>query len=548
MKNYDQYKEFFSSMSLSLDFNWRYVYLIAIGLKFVLALSNSYIHPDEHFQSFEVLTNKIFSFTTTTPWEFSSDTPARSFGPLYLFYAPLLYSIKLVGYELSPLQIWYMARLQNVLIGWVITDMCIYRLLPTKPERIKGLFYTLTSYITLVYQSHCFSNSIETWLVLICVLVINDLRFIQELNVPELQSQRQYQKLFWFGALVSIGIFNRITFPAFLALPSLYLMKYFRHNKMSAIFSLLGFMLPTIAIILLDTFEFNGSIDDILKHPLDFNSYVITPLNNLIYNSKVENLSNHGLHPYYTHLLVNLPQILGPGLFFMVSNFKNQYWKTTPFLAVISGVSVLSLIPHQELRFLIPIVPLVCCCFDLKNISSASKGERITKAPPMVSVLMNLWYLFNILLAVLMGVYHQGGIVPALDYFHSNIFQENSRQSVQIWWRTYSPPPWILGDKLDTLQVLTVTDDSPQFELDSSKSNYLIDAMGSDYTHVSKLIESFKDFSVSIYLIAPIASIRKHYDISMHQVWNYTHHLDLDHIDFSDFQSLKPGLGIYELL
>lgn len=56
--------------------------------------------------------------------------------------------------------------------------------------------------------------------------------------------------------------------------------------------------------------------------------------------------------------------------------------------------------------------------------------------------------------------------------------------------------------------------------------------MGSDYTHVSKLIESFKDFSGSIYLIAPIASIRKHYDISMHQVWNYTHHLDLDHIDF----------------
>lgn len=535
-------------MSLSLDFNWRYVYLIAIGLKFVLALSNSYIHPDEHFQSFEVLTNKIFNFTTNTPWEFSSDTPARSFGPLYLFYGPLLYSIKLVGYEISPLQIWYMARLQNVIIGWVITDMCIYRLLPTKPERIKGFFYTLTSYITLVYQSHCFSNSIETWLVMICILIINDLRFIQELNVPELRNQCQYQRLFWFGALASIGIFNRITFPAFLALPSLYLMNFVCHNKTSAIFILLGFMLPTIAIVLLDTFEFNGSIDAILKHPLDFNSYVITPLNNLIYNSKVENLSNHGLHPYYTHLLVNLPQILGPGLFFMVSNFKNQYWRTTPFLAVISGISVLSLIPHQELRFLIPIVPLACCCFDLKNISSASKGERITKAPPIVSVLMNLWYLFNILLAVLMGVYHQGGIVPALDYFHSNIFQENSRQSVQIWWRTYSPPPWILGDKLDTLQVLTVTDDSPQFELDSTKSNYLIDTMGSNYTHVSKLIESFKDFSASIYLIAPIASIRKHSDINMHQVWNYTHHLDLDHIDFCDFQSLKPGLGIYELL
>jgi len=524
------------------------VYLIAIGLKFVVALSNSYIHPDEHFQSFEILTNKILNFTTNPPWEFSSDTPARSLGPLYLFYGPLLYTIKLVGSKFSPIQIWYMARLQNVIIGWVIEDMCIHRLLPTKPERIKGLFYTLTSYITLVYQSHCFSNSIETWLVLICVLIINDLRFIQELNVPELQNQTQYQRLFWFGVLASIGIFNRITFPAFLALPAFYLIKYLWHNKMSTVFCLLGFIVPTITFILIDTFEFNGSIYAVLNHPFDLSSYVIAPLNNLIYNSKTENLSNHGIHSYYTHLLVNLPQMFGPGLFFMISNFKNQYWRTTPFLAVVSGVSVLSFIPHQELRFLIPIVPLACCCFDLKNISSASKKENVVKAPPVVSILMNLWYIFNIFLAVLMGVYHQGGIVPALDYFHNNVFQKHSNQTIQIWWRTYSPPSWILGDELNTLQILTLTDDSPLSEFDSTKSNFLIDTMGSSFKHVSKLIETYKDFNGSIYLIAPTSSMLEHNDISMNQVWSYTHHLDLDHLDFSNFQSLKPGLGIYEIL
>lgn len=535
-------------MLWSLDINWRYVYLIAIGLKFVLALSNSYIHPDEHFQSFEVLTNKILNFTTNPPWEFSSDTPARSLGPLYLFYGPLLYTIKLVGSKFSPIQIWYMARLQNVIIGWVIEDMCIHRLLPTKPERIKGLFYTLTSYITLVHQSHCFSNSIETWLILICVLIINDLRFIQELNVPELQNQTQYQRLFWFGVLASIGIFNRITFPAFLALPAFYLIKYLWQNKMSTVFCLLGFIVPTITFILIDTFEFNGSIYAVLNHPFDLSSYVIAPLNNLIYNSKIENLSNHGIHPYYTHLLVNLPQIFGPGLLFIISNFKNQYWRTTPFLAVVSGVSVLSFIPHQELRFLIPIVPLACCCFDLKNISSASKKEKVVKAPPVVSILMNLWYIFNIFLAVLMGVYHQGGIVPALDYFHNNVFQKHSNQTIQIWWRTYSPPSWILGDEFNTLQILTLTDDSPLSEFDSTKSNFLIDTMGSSFKHVSKLIETYKDFNGSIYLIAPTSSMLEHNNISMNQVWSYTHHLDLDHLDFSNFQSLKPGLGIYEIL
>lgn len=534
-------------MALSLDFNWRYVYLVAIGLRFVFALSNSYIHPDEHFQSLEILTNKIFDFTTKSPWEFESVTPSRSFGPLYLVYGPILYLIKLVGLSPSPLQIWYLVRLQNVIIGWIITDMCIHRLLPTKPERTKGIFYTLTSYVTLVYQSHCFSNSIETWIVLISVLIINDLRFILELNVPELKNQSQYQKLFWFGVLVSIGIFNRITFPAFILLPSIYLFKYLWNNKVSTIFCMAGFMLSSTAFILIDTFEFRGSIADVLAKPSAIDSYVLTPMNSLVYNVQSENLSKHGLHPYYTHILVNLPQILGPGMFFLISNFKNQYWKTTPFLSIISGVSLLSVVPHQELRFLIPIVPLACCCFDLNNISTTSKGKQVIKAPPIVSVLMNFWYIFNAVMATLMGIYHQGGVIPALDYFHDSLMN-TSEKTVQIWWRTYTPPTWMLGDRLNSLQISTVTEDSPNFEMDDTKSNYLIDTMGSDFKHVSNVVKRFQNINGLIYLIAPVASMLHSDELSFTQVWNYTSHLDLDHIDFASFESMKPGLGIYELL
>lgn len=38
-----------------------------------------------------------------------------------------------------------------------------------------------------------------------------------------------------------------------------------------------------------------------------------------MYNANPDNLKLHGLHPLYTHVLVNLPQILGPGLLFIVS-------------------------------------------------------------------------------------------------------------------------------------------------------------------------------------------------------------------------------------
>jgi phosphatidylinositol glycan class Z len=37
-----------------------------------------------------------------------------------------------------------------------------------------------------------------------------------------------------------------------------------------------------------------------------------TVWNNLMYNLNVENLALHGLHPRYTHILVNFPLLFGP--------------------------------------------------------------------------------------------------------------------------------------------------------------------------------------------------------------------------------------------
>lgn len=41
-------------------------------------------------------------------------------------------------------------------------------------------------------------------------------------------------------------------------------------------------------------------------------SLLITPLENLRYNLDAGNLAEHGIHPRYLHLLVNLPLLFGP--------------------------------------------------------------------------------------------------------------------------------------------------------------------------------------------------------------------------------------------
>ncbi|KAK6458628.1 alpha 1,2 mannosyltransferase [Scheffersomyces xylosifermentans] len=528
--------------------SWRQFYFVLLGLRFYFALSNSYIHPDEHFQTLEVLTNRIFNYSTNVPWEFSSKDPARSIGVLYLLYGPVLYAIKFLNLDFSPLQIWYILRLQNVILGWIITDMCIYRLLPTKPERIKGVYFTICSFVTLVHQSHLFSNSIETYLVILSVLIINNLRLSNETKEED---ENHHWSLIWLGAIISVGTFNRVTFPAFIILPFWFVFQYLWSHKIKTFHLAIGFLLPTISLILVDSISFGKSLKEIASAPLNINSYIITPLNNLVYNSNYSNLSQHGIHPYYTHILVNLPQILGPGILFLL---KTSYWKTTPFLSMASAILVLSVIPHQELRFLMPIVPLACCCFDLYSFSSKKEGD--TKKSTWGSILMNSWYIFNASFAILMGVFHQGGVIPALDHFHAENFQSDpSHNTIQVWWRTYSPPTWILGYKENTLQAITLNDETfaEGYTLDSSKTNYLFDLMGSDEDKILNFLTELKatQNTSTIYLVTPVASFNKVFkneSLAFNETWSYTYHLDMDHLDFSDIESLRPGLGIYELL
>ncbi|CAK9440585.1 uncharacterized protein LODBEIA_P46300 [Lodderomyces beijingensis] len=498
--------------------NWRNVYLLTIPLRVVFALSNSYIHPDEHFQTIEVLSRRILGYSTNIPWEFDAAAkPARSLVPLYFVYGPLLYVVKWCKVQLDPVQIWYLLRLQLCLLSWLVTDLCLYKMSPSKNERIKSIFFTSTSFVTFVFQSHLFSNSVETLVLLLAVCTIDDLKLAMESETTEAEENDEKKTtkkttksktLVWLGALVAFGIFNRVTFPAFLILPSWYLLQYMLTRPMSICYISLGLLLTSTAIIFADTALFQSD------------HYVVAPLNNLIYNSRLENLSQHGLHSRYTHLVINLPQLMGPGILFVVSR-KKYYIKSTAFLAALSGMIFLSFVPHQELRFLVPVVPLLCCSFDL---------DKKWIGPWTIY----LWYAFNGAMSVLMGVYHQGGVVPALSYF-----KEKNLHGVQVWWHTYSPPSWILGS--ESVETLSLTDD-----VNHGKHFTIIDAMGSDLDKVvQKLDEVWSKESKPVYLVTPLASFT-HLDASrFNPVWNYTHHIDLDHIDWSNFQT---GLGIYELI
>ena len=54
-------------------------------------------------------------------------------------------------------------------------------------------------------------------------------------------------------------------------------------------------------------------------------NFVITPMNNLLYNLNVDNLAQHGIHSRFTHFAVNLPLLFGPLAVFALVYLPNAF-------------------------------------------------------------------------------------------------------------------------------------------------------------------------------------------------------------------------------
>ncbi|AJU13101.1 SMP3 [Saccharomyces cerevisiae] len=512
-----------------MRYQWWLYLVYAIGL--MLCLGPSYIHPDEHFQCIEILAMQFMKVKGTIPWEFKSKFAARSYGPLLLVYGPLFTILEsFPEIQDNPALILYSMRLQN----YVMYLLCYHFLIPKliRDERKAVQFIKksllLTSYVTWTYQTHTFSNSIETLALISTLTVMEDM--VNEKNIQ----RRNFKNSVILGLIFSFGVFNRVTFPAFIFLPCLILFwKFYRVHWKSFSLLLLSFSFSSCLFVLIDTNIYNNG-----------KGFIITPLNNLKYNLNVQNLQVHGLHPRYTHLLVNLPQILGPVLLLAIfSGYKLDKLST---YAIISGLLFLSLFQHQELRFLVPLVPLLVTNLNWTPLSSTLVNKKIFKGT---------WLLFNIIMAFIMGISHQAGIIQFLgDYFHFRTEQ----MGVHIWWKTYSPPTWMYMSNNLTVSSLINTQDGIESidEVAFSVGNHhVIDLKGCDLSLLTETIRRLRlnGAITPLTLVTPnsmtseLKKLKRDGTINLIPKRNYLFHLDLDHLDFNDFTTFKPGLTVYSI-
>ncbi|KAJ9154716.1 Mannosyltransferase [Pleurostoma richardsiae] len=492
---------------------WRRTYLFLVLIRLWFALSPSYLHPDENFQGPEVIAGEIFDYPVRRTWEFTSEYPIRSVFPLWPVYGlPMLLLRWLwIGNgndgEIPPIAVFWTLRVLMFILSFVLEDWAIHELVQSPRQRRVAVLLVASSYVTWTYQTHTFSNSIETLVVAWSLVLIERI-----LATPPSTQRTPLLAPTVLGVVVVFGVFNRITFPTFLLIPGLRLIPYFWKRPWALLAMLVAASLTTILAVILDTAFYTPhplSWMDLIRHP------VFTPLNNLLYNVSPENLAKHGLHPWYQHLLVNLPQLIGPTAVLL---FAKPYISLRLYSAI-SGITVLSIFQHQEARFLLPTIPLL-----LSSI-------QLPKKQPLLRIWVGSWIIFNAVFGILMGVYHQGGIVPG------QVFMSRQPDATHaIWWKTYMPPIWLLNGKNEVLTTRDVMGmDGPSLLLELEK-------LATCDTPADRRNHEYLKEKNGTYLIAPLSATwldpylpnKGLEGLRFREVWRHTSHLNLDDLDFAE--------------
>lgn len=515
------------------------VYIILLFFRVIVCpFQIGYVHPDEFFQGGQEL---FFGCPPTIPWEFEPINALRSIiPPTFMTWFPLqIYDwlrtlllmiipgfadrngMAIVGMgSFSGMEVLIIPRIFCSMLSILIVDWSVWSIYSTtintstitsitikntKENRSNNntrgseeycgvpiaVLLLASAWPTMVMLTRPFSNSMESFiLALLMATVITNSRSRSNIDIFFCLK---------IGTICAVGIFTRFTF-VFFAFPILLFLLYGMIQKFGLRKTILWrklswmiifFAFTSLGIVLIDTqFYSSRTSDDDENQQIslfNFSSLVLTPLNALTYNSKISNLKEHGIHPRWTHAVVNMMIMFGPltltAYLSIPATVRNATGGSTTVTSdtgtfdrrksktiiekteismiyqtmIVLSLGFLSIAPHQEPRFLLPlIIPLVLL------------GEKCINRFPTIGTFV--WILFNMILFVLFGVLHQGGVSQSLLSVGSTaIIQPHQIQPTPtswIYWRTYMPPTFLTRlsrDIVDDTRTCSSSRFSPEY-------------------------------------------------------------------------------------
>lgn len=492
-------------------------YWVLVALRFILTLipQTGYIHPDEYFQFIEPISGDYFDIDVHKPWEFNSTFPIRTAlipkitvgVPYFILRTIFPYVSYYLGVSLkTPYFLVIFPRILMCCLSFG-SDYCLYKIccMYGQNYRVRLIIYG-SSFVMLVYATRTFSNSVELLLLSVLLyytslcmaysekVVIQSDYFSEKYDrANDAVDRVKYYKLkaslpphslnhcFEIATITVVGIFNRPTFIAFALAPVFFWLQRglgsrsvgFKDFHVRVITFIACGIPVALLLILVDSFYFGYlTMAEIGILKISINNFVVTPINFLKYNMNSKNLEQHGLHPYYLHFLVNVPllyNVLGViGLFsfckMLYSGLRGK-WLDLPRIqsivglmttSFISPILLLSIFPHQESRFIIPVIlPLVFLYAPnigrvpgVDTVAHMSKNHQHCNSPnpkQRTSKLQMIWFTCNILLTLFYGFVHQAGVLPLTSRIAAELKSKPELTHIHLYTsHTYSLPTALL--------------------------------------------------------------------------------------------------------
>jgi GPI mannosyltransferase 4 len=299
------------------------------------------------------------------------------------------------------------------------------------------------SWPSLSFSTMTFTNTLEMFVLLAlmyCVLP-------DPLAPPRAASFLRHVAV---GSVAAFGCFVRFTFPLFAWPLGVYWL--WKERSIRTVFvAALAAISVALICIFVDTVWYRsyfaqgvGVLDLAGKFTFEPRSWVIAPWNNFVYNTNVENLSHHGIHPRWTHAFVNFPLLFGGPWTVLTLGFyccarwrALQPYQKLSFSVVLVSIVAFSVAPHQEARFLLPLLPAVTLL--LAPLMLNGKRHKATLAQFLV---------WSFCMTVLFSVLHQGGITNMMCSGKLQVGGTGGQAHV-IFYKTYMPPLHaVVGQKI----------------------------------------------------------------------------------------------------
>ena len=364
---------------------------------------------------------------------------------------------------------------------------------------------------TLVFGARTFSNSLEATLAAFALATA---------AIPTKRTSdgraASWPRYALLGVIIAFGCWVRFTFvlfSAFSAAASIAhdadgLIPNFRTHgaRWRASVVLLAAVIFAIPFIGLDCLVYGGGC---VSAPWR----CVAPLNAAMYNASARNLARHGLHHRLTHALVNLPLLTGPLALAASADLASSLRRrvrcwlhgassaggVSPDAASVSNASpdgdpdaspsaqpdgppprlrrllvpsilfplvALSYAPHQEVRFLLPLMLPMLLLYG--HTLAGSAPDRSVAARGRGAWRLVAWLCLQLTLASFYAIVHQGGVAQAvagLPRSPSHQLAETTsrasrdgRTATAIFFRTYMPPRSLLGIASDVPMTWRIVD------------------------------------------------------------------------------------------